>query len=409
MARYNGQAAMDMRQHMGASHSPHPLHQYGSQVTNSTENLLSPLHHPSPSSSIDLSTLNPSLSSNITSEFTSSFFDSNSQNSFGRNVGSATLITPSQSQSLPPKAVISGGLVPADEWSGTTITGPSTPNTQKAQGLQSPQGQGPSGQAAHQSKQQFLYEGRVAGGSHVLQAMGTNQYQVELSCSQQSGSSQGGGRDVMQSYSNEVGHGVTPRSSHVLKRGPQGDLQAMDITAVKSEYPDFKRVKSEYSHMEGARTDYTQEALTQAALLRSSQDSAYQEGSFHEPTSSNQFSGFDVAPSSSQHSGLQGDVKSNRGVPHLLVGMTQSGSFQSGEINSPQSVYNNGMLFTLGLPNDVLCFFLGDPFVGPNELSVQNWWDRTSSCTAIQARAWTARAQSCTPKFPRGSAAYAAE
>lgn len=105
----------------------------------------------------------------------------------------------------------------------------------------------------------------------------------------------------------------------------------MDITAVKSEYPDFKRVKSEYSHMEGVKTDYTQEALTQAALLRLSQDSAYQEGSFYGPASSNQLSGFD-----------EGDIKSNRGVPHLLVGMTQSGSFQSGEINSPQSVYNNG-------------------------------------------------------------------
>ena len=342
MARYNGQAAMDMRQHLGASHSSHPLHQYGSQVINNSENLISPLGHPSPSASVDLSTLNPSFSSNITSEFTSSFFDSNSQSSFGRNVGSATLIPPSQSQSLPPKAISNGGLIPADEWSGTTIAGPGTPNTQKAQGLQSPQGQGPSGQAAHQSKQEFIYEGRVAAGSQVLQAMGTNQYQAGLSSSQLSGGSQGVNRDALQPYTNEVAQGATPRSPQVLKRGLQGDVQLMDITAVKSEYPDLKRVKSEYTHMEGMKTEYSQEALTQAALLRPSQDSAYQEGSFHGPTSSNQLSGFDVASTSSQHSGLEEDIKANRGAGHLMLGMALSGSYRSGEINSPQSVYNNG-------------------------------------------------------------------
>jgi hypothetical protein len=331
MARYNGQAGMDMRQHLGASHSPHPLHQYGSQVTNNSENLLSPLGHPIPSASIDLSTLNPSFSSNITSEFSSSLFDSNSQNSFGRNVGSATLIPPSQSQSLPPKAISNGGLIPADEWSGTTIAGPGTPITQKAQGLQSPQGKGPSGLAAHQSKQQFVYEGRVAAGSQVLQAMGTNQYQAGLSSSQQSGGSQGGNRDPLQSYTNEVAQGGTPRSPQGLKRGLQGDMQPMDITAVKSEYPELKRAKTEYTHMEGVKTEHTQEALTQAGLLKSSQDSAYQEGSFHGPTSSNQLSGLDVAPTSSQHSGLEGEIKANRGVSHLL-----SGNYHSGEINSPQ-------------------------------------------------------------------------
>lgn len=342
MARYNGQAAMDMRQHLVASHSPHPLQQYGSQVINNSENLLSPLSHPSPSASVDLSTLNPSFSSNITSEFTSSFFESNSQNSFGRNVGSATLIPPSQSQSLPPKAVINGGLVPADEWSGTTIAGPGTPSTQKAQVLQSPQGHEPSGQAARQSKQQFVYEGRVAAGSQVLQAMGDDQYRAVLSTSQQSEGSQGGNRDALQSYTNQVAQGVTPRSPQVPICGPQGDVQPMDITAVKSEYPDLKRVKHEYSNMDRVKTEYTQESLTQAALLRPSQGSAYQEGSLHRPTSSNQLSGFDVAPASSQHSGLEGDNKANRGVPHLLLGMTQSGSYQSGDINSPQSAYNNG-------------------------------------------------------------------
>jgi hypothetical protein len=344
MARYNGQAAMDMRQHVGASHSPHPLQQYASQVTNNSENLLSPLAHSSPSASIDLSTLNPSFSSNITSEFTSSFFDSNSQNSFGRNVGSATLIPPSQSQSLPPKPLINGGIIPADEWSGTTIAGPGTPNTQPAQVLQSPQGQGPSGQVVHQSKQQFIYDGRVASGSQVLQAMDSHQYQTVLSTSQQSGGSQGVNRDPLQSYSNEVAQGMTPRSPQVSMRGPQGDLHPVDITAVKSEYPDFKRVKTEYSGMEGVKSEYAQESLTQAALLRSSQDSAYQEGSFHGPASSNQLSGFDGAPTSSQHSGLEGDTKVNRGVAHQLVGTTQSGGYQAGEINSPQSAYSNGSL-----------------------------------------------------------------
>lgn len=347
MARYNGPAAMDMRQHVGASRSPHPLQQYGSQVTNNGENLLSPLSHPSPSASIDLSTINPSFSSTITSEFSSPFFDSNSHNSFGRNVGSATLIPPSQSQSMPPKPMINSGLIPADEWSGTTIAGPGTPNTQQAQVLQSPQGQGP---VVHQSKQQFVYDGRVvAPGSQVMQAMGTHQYQAGLSTSQHSGGSQGVSRDPLQSYSNE---GTTPRSPQVPMRGPQGDLQAVDITAVKSEYaqkseyPDSKRVKTEYTGMERVKSEYAQESLTQAALLRSSQDSAYQEGSFHGPSSSNQLSGFDGAPTSSQHSGLSGDNKANRSVAHQLVGMTQSGGYQAGEISSPHPAYSNGTAST---------------------------------------------------------------
>lgn len=347
---------MDMRQHVGASHSPHSLQQYASQVTNNSENLLSPLAQSSPSASIDLSTLNPSFSSNITSEFTSSFFDSNSQNSFGRNVGSATLIPPSQSQSMPPKPLINGGLIPADEWSGTTIAGPGTPNTQQAQVLQSPQGQGPSGQVAgqvaHQSKQQFVYDGRVPPGSQGLQAMNSHQYQAVLSTSQQSGGSQGVSRDLLQSYSNEGAQGMTPRSPQVSMRGPQGDLHPVDISAVKSEYPDFKRVKTEYTGMEGVKPEYAQESLTQAALLRSSQDSAYQEGSFHGPTSSNQLSGFDGAPTSSQHSGLEVDIKVNRGIAHQLVGTTQSGGYQVGEISSPQSAYSNGTASYTFLPGN---------------------------------------------------------
>lgn len=338
MARYSGPAAMDMRQHVGASRSPHPLQQYSSQVTNNGENLLSPLSHPSPSASIDLSTINPSFSSNITSEFSSSFFDSNSHNSFGRNVGSATLIPPSQSQSMPPKPLMNGGVIPADEWSGTTIAGPGTPNTQQAQVLQSPQGQGPSGPVVHPSKQQFVYDGRVGpAGPQVMQAMGNHQYQASLSTSQHSGGSQGVSRDPLQTYSNE---GTTPRSPQVPMRGPHGDLQTVDITAVKSEYPDPKRVKTEYTGMERVKSEYAQESLTQAALLRSSQDSAYQEGSFHGPTSSNQLSGFDGAPTSSQHSGLSGDNK--RSVAHQLVGMTQSGGYQVGEISSPHPSYSNG-------------------------------------------------------------------
>ena len=345
MARYNGQAAMDMRQHVGVSHSPHPLQQYASEVTHNSENLLSPLAHSSPSASIELSTLNPSFSSNITSEFTSSFFDSNSQNSFGRNVGSATLIPSSQSQSMPPKPLITGGLIPADEWSGTTIAGPGTPNTQQAQVLQSPQGQAPSGQVAgqivHQSKQQFVYDGRVASGSQVLQAMGSHQYQAVLSTSQQSGGSQGVSRDPLQSFSNDVAQGMVPRSPQVSMRGPQVDLQPLDITAVKSEYHDCKRVKTEYSGMEGVKSEYAQESMDR-----------HQEGGFHGPTSSNQLSGFDGAPSSSQHSGLEGDIKVNRGVAHQLVGTSQSGGYQAGEISSPQSVYNNGTAFHTFLPSN---------------------------------------------------------
>lgn len=341
MARYNGPSAMDLRgQHVGVSHSPHPLQQYGTQVNNNSENLLSPLSHPSPSASIDLRNLNSSFSSNITSEFSSSLFDSNSQNSFGRNVGSATLIPPSQSQSLPPRAMMNGGLIPADEWSGTTIVGPGTPSTQQAQVLQSSQGQGPSGQAAHQPKQQVAYDGRVAANSHVLQAMSGNQYQAVMSTSQHSGGSQGGSRDPLQSYSSEVGQGITPRSPQVPIRSPQHPL---DITAVKSEYPDMKRVKTEYG-MEGVKAEYPQDSLAQATLIRSSQDLAYQEGSFHGPTSSNQLSGFDGGPTSSQQSGLEGDTKVNRSVTHQLVGMTQSGNYQAGEMSSPQSAYSSGTL-----------------------------------------------------------------
>lgn len=235
--------------------------------------------------------------------------------------------------------MINGGLIPADEWSGTTIAGPGTPNTQQAQILQSPQGQGPSGQVVHQSKQQFVYDGRVvAPGSQVMQAMG-NQYQAGLSTSQHSGGSQGVSRDPLQSYSNE---GTTPRSPQVPMRGPQADQQPVGITAVKSEYPDSKRVKTEYTGMERVKSEYAQESLTQAALLRSSHDSTYQEGSFHGPTSSNQLSGFDAAPTSSQHSGLSGDNKVNRSVSHQLVGMTQSGGYQAGEISSPHPAYSNG-------------------------------------------------------------------
>ncbi|XP_024375456.1 uncharacterized protein [Physcomitrium patens] len=340
MAKHNGPSAMNMRgQHVGVSLSPHHPQQYGSQVTNISENVLSPHSHASPSPSIDLSTLYPSFSSNITSEFTSAFFDSDSQNSFGRNVGSATLISPSQSQSLPPKPMINGGLVPADEWSGTTIAGPGTPNTQQGQVLQYLQGQGPPGQTANQTKQpQFVYEGRVAANPQVLQATSNNQYQAVMSTSKLSGGFPGGNRDTLQSYSNEVVQCITPKSSQVPIRSPQ---HAVDITAMKSEYPDMKRVKTEFG-MEGVKAEYTQDSLTQEAVLRSSRDSAYQEGSFHGPISSNQLSVFDGDSTNSNHSGLEGDTKVNRSAAHQLVGLMQSGNFQAGEISSPQSAYSNG-------------------------------------------------------------------
>jgi hypothetical protein len=345
MARYNGLTAMDMRQHVGASHSPRPLQQqFVSQVTNSNENLLSPHANPSPSASIDLSTLNPSFSSNITSDFASSYFDSTSQNSFGRNVGSATLIPLSQSQTVPPKGMVNSGVIP-DEWSGTTITGPGTPSTQHQQqpALQSPPVQIPAAQGVPQSKQQYLYDGRIASSS--LQGLGNNQYQAVLSTSQQSGGYQGGSRDGLQSFPSGAQGGSSSISQQVPLNGQQGDVQPMDITVVKQEYPSvLKAPKTEYTGMEGVKSEYPQEALTPSALLRASEDSAYQEGSFHGPTSSNQVPGFDGGPTSSQQSGLEGDTSANHLGPHQsqLAGMNQSGSFQGAQTSSLWSVIVNG-------------------------------------------------------------------
>ncbi|XP_024399009.1 uncharacterized protein [Physcomitrium patens] len=243
---------------------------------------------------------------------------------------------------MPPKALINGGQVSADEWPGTTIAGVGTPSTQQALVLQSPRGQGSSEQGALQSKQHFVYEGRVASGSQVLQAIGSNQYQAALSTSQLSGGSEGVKQDAFQSYFNEVAQDVTPRSPQVRVCYPQGDVQPMDITAVKSEYPDLKRVKREYTLIEGERGEYTQGSLNPAVLLRSSQESPHQEGSFQAPASSDQLSGLDRAPTSSQHSGLEGDIKPNYGVPHELVVKSESGNYQSAEISSPCSTYTTG-------------------------------------------------------------------
>lgn len=348
MARYNGPAAMDIRQHVGATLSSHPLQQFGTQVNNTNENLLSPHSIPSPSPSIDLSSLNPSFSSNITSEFSSTFFDSSSQNSFGRNVGSATLIPLSQSQPMPPKGMMNAGVIAADEWSGTTITTSGTSNTQHQQAMQNPQGQGPTPQGAFQAKQQFVYEGgRLTSGSQVLQGLGNNRYQAVISTSQQSGGSQGGSREGLQSFAGGASQGVSSGVSHqATMQSQQGEVQGLEGTIVKSEYPVLKAPKSEITSMEGVKQEYgTQESLTQAALLRHSHDSAHQDAGFPGPTSSSEQLGFDAAPTGSQHSGLDGDTKVNHlvALQNQQAGMSQSATFPGGE--SPRSAYVNGTGF----------------------------------------------------------------
>uniref|UniRef100_A0A0C9QW91 TSA: Wollemia nobilis Ref_Wollemi_Transcript_4428_3641 transcribed RNA sequence n=1 Tax=Wollemia nobilis TaxID=56998 RepID=A0A0C9QW91_9CONI len=147
-------------------------------MTMSNESFLMLDSNPSPSSSMDLGGMNPSLSSNITSEF-SSLLESTSQNSFNIGIGSGSSAgMPSQSQG-------NDILMPADEWSGTT----NTQSSGQQQGHQSnspsqcqssvSQGQG-QGQNAENRKmqQQYGFDKRfwgVANSQNVPELFGIPQ------------------------------------------------------------------------------------------------------------------------------------------------------------------------------------------------------------------------------------------
>lgn len=340
MERYNSLAAMDIRQHVGASFSPHPLHQLSALVTAADDNLLvgSRFSNATSSSSrpVDFgSTHNPSFSSNSLSEFSSSLFDcQSSQSSFGRYVGSATLIPLSQSQTMPAKGGVTSEMMPADEWSGTTFSGPGTPSTQQQQQqqreeerLQSPPDPGLTTQADLLPKHQFLYEGRLITGAQTVQSLEENKYQLVMCASQQSGVSQGNG--ILSSSGGP---------SQGLIHSRLGDAQeSTDISVPIVDYPVEKSVKSEFNGIEGVKLEYDVQE-SQPEVLMSSQDSAYQEGSLHGPISSNQQLGMEMCLTGSL---AQADMKDN----HAEAFQNQMmGSVPDGEISSLRPGFPNGKI-----------------------------------------------------------------
>ena len=333
---------MDIRNHVGASISPHPLHQLSALVTAADDNLLvgSRFSNATSSSSRPMdfgSTHNPSFSSNSLSEFSSSLFDcQSSQSSFGRYVGSATLIPLSQSQTMPAKGGVTSEMMPADEWSGTTFSGPGTPSTQQQQQqqqqrdeerLQSPPDPGLTTQADLLSKQQFLYEGRLITGAQTVQSLEENKYQLVMCASQQSVVSQGNG---LLSLSGGPSQG--------LMHSRLGDAQeSMDISVPIVDYPVEKSVKSEFNGIEGVKLEYDVQE-SQPEVLMSSQDSAYQEGSLHGPSSSNQQLGMEICLTGSL---AQADLKDN----HVEAFQNQMmGSVPDGEISSLRPGFPNGKI-----------------------------------------------------------------
>lgn len=336
MDRYNSLAAMDIRQHVGVSLSPHPLHQLGAletaaddslEVGSRFSNAMGPSSRPMDFGSIH----NPSHSSNSLSEFSSSLFDcQSSQSSFGRHAGSATLIPLSQSQTMPAKGGVTSEVMPADEWSETTFSGPGTPSTQQHQQeerLRSPPDPGLTTQADLQPNQQFLYEGRLITAAQTVQSLEGDKYQLVMCASQQSGVSQGNG---ILSLSGGPSQG--PMQSQL------GDAQeSMDISVPIVDYPVEQSVKYEFNGIQRVKLEYgVQESHPEA--LMSSQDSACQEGSFHGPISSNQQLGMEMCPTGSL---AQADMKDN------LIEAIQNqmmGSVQDGEISSLRPGFPNGKI-----------------------------------------------------------------
>lgn len=168
MARFPG-TALDMRGALSSNQNNNQALQFSPQMALSNENFLMLDSNPSPSSSMDLGGLNPSLSSNITSEFTS-LLESTSQNSFNIGIGSQAGVGQNDI------------LMPADEWSGTTNTSGQQQQQQKQQqGLQSSspsqcqsslsQGQGQvhvpqaGNPEAKKMQQQYSFDKRIWGSS----------------------------------------------------------------------------------------------------------------------------------------------------------------------------------------------------------------------------------------------------
>jgi hypothetical protein len=363
MARYNGPAAMEIRQHVGTTTLP-------------------PCSSSSPSASVDLTSLNPSFSSNITTEFASSFFDTVSQNSFGHSVGSATLIPLSQSQAMPPKGMQNGVLLPADEWSGTTNNArPGVPGgqQQQQQGFQSSQDQVASSHTTFQSsKQQFVYEtGRLPASSQVGQEaimgrMGSNRYQRLLS-GQQTAALQGRAQQL-QSFQSGAPRGVTV-SQHLAMQKPKEEQQATEGSVVgKLQMSAVKAEKSEYTALEGLKAEYMiQDSLTQAAPMRMLQDTECQEPSFPGAITTTQQSVFDEAATSSQLSVLNSDLKSSNLGPleGHSGGMGQAAGFQGEDFGNPQSSYLSTFEQGQRVSNHLHTDFQGTQQLQPNPYSGQ--------------------------------------
>ncbi|CAK9256694.1 unnamed protein product [Sphagnum jensenii] len=363
MARYNGPAAMEIRQHVGTTTLP-------------------PCSSSSPSASVDLTSLNPSFSSNITTEFASSFFDTGSQNSFGHSVGSATLIPLSQSQTMPPKGMQNGVLLPADEWSGTTNNArPGVPGgqQQQQQGFQSSQDQVASSHTTFQSsKQQFVYEtGRLPASSQVGQEaimgrMGSNRYQRLLS-GQQTAALQGRAQQL-QSFQSGAPRGVTV-SQHLAMQKPKEEQQATEGSVVgKLQMSAVKAEKSEYTALEGLKAEYMiQDSLTQAAPMRMLQDTECQEPSFPGAITTTQQSVFDEAATSSQLSVLNSDLKSSNLGPleGHSGGMGQAAGFQGEDFGNPQSSYLSTFEQGQRVSNHLHTDFQGTQQLQPNPYSGQ--------------------------------------
>ncbi len=362
MARYNGPAAMEIRQHVGTTTLP-------------------PCSSSSPSTSVDLTSLNPSFSSNITTEFASSFFDTGSQNSFGHSVGSATLIPLSQSQTMPPKGMQNGVLLPADEWSGTTNNArpgvPGGQQQQQQQGFQSSQDQVASSHATFQSsKQQFVYEtGRLPASSQVGQEaimgrMGSNRYQRLLS-GQQTAALQGGAQQL-QSFQSGAPRGVTV-SQHLAMQKPKEEQQATEGSVVgKLQMSAVKAEKSEYTALEGLKAEYMiQDSLTQAAPMRMLQDTECQEPSFPGAITTTQQSVFDEAATSG--SVLNSDLKSSNLGPleGHSGGMGQAAGFQGEDFGNPQSSYLSTFEQGQRVSNHLHTDFQGTQQLQPNPYSGQ--------------------------------------
>lgn len=161
MERFNGTALLDMRQLR-----TNAALQFSPQMAMSNDSFLMLDSNPSPSSSMDLGSLNPSLSSNITSEF-SSLLESTSQNSMNVGMASSAAMPP-QPQAVQHNDI----LMPADEWSGNTT--PSAQSSRQAFQSSSPSqcqssvSQGQLSQAGNMENsriQQYGYDKHLWGNS----------------------------------------------------------------------------------------------------------------------------------------------------------------------------------------------------------------------------------------------------